>query len=201
MAYDAFQQAAMWPTDPEDRWMLRNPPDHRPVTMRDRAQVWKDLPPEQQTTFADMLDVVNPLQHIPLVNIAYRELTGDELSPPGRILGGMLYGGPMGMVRGAIEAGFEMETGRDFGATAVAMLNGEELGRQTTPGGVLAEAMPAAAPATGPVAGPAAAAASVTVGPAPTDTGAAVAASGPGVAAEASSTTSSALAAWLEEDF
>ncbi|MGB6086494.1 MAG: hypothetical protein WBF74_07845, partial [Parvibaculum sp.] len=29
--------------------------------------------------FSDFLDVINPLQHIPIVSSIYRELTGDEL--------------------------------------------------------------------------------------------------------------------------
>ena len=51
--------------------------------------------------FWDLVDVVNPLQHIPVVNWAYRGLTGDTIQPPARIAGAGLYGGPIG-VAGAI---------------------------------------------------------------------------------------------------
>ena len=32
-------------------------------------------------TFFDFLDVINPLQHIPVVSTLYRSLTGDEIDP------------------------------------------------------------------------------------------------------------------------
>ncbi|MEP4884867.1 MAG: hypothetical protein ABJ215_00715, partial [Alphaproteobacteria bacterium] len=38
--------------------------------------------------FSTLLDIVNPLQHIPLVSSLYREITGDEISPSARIVGG-----------------------------------------------------------------------------------------------------------------
>ena len=39
-------------------------------------------------TFLDFIDMINPLQHIPLVGSAYRELTGDEIDPASRVIGG-----------------------------------------------------------------------------------------------------------------
>ncbi len=47
-------------------------------------------------TFGDILDTINPLQHIPLVDALYRHLTGDTIRPQGQILGGLLYGGLIG---------------------------------------------------------------------------------------------------------
>lgn len=44
----------------------------------------------------DLVDVVNPLQHIPGVNLIYRALTGDEIKPSTNVAGGALYGGPLG---------------------------------------------------------------------------------------------------------
>ncbi|MQX35342.1 hypothetical protein [Roseospira navarrensis] len=44
-------------------------------------------------SFWDVLDIFNPLQHIPLVSTLYRELTGDEIGGFARIAGGALYGG------------------------------------------------------------------------------------------------------------
>lgn len=48
-------------------------------------------------TFGDLIDVVNPLQHLPVVGNVYRWLTGDDLSPAARVAGGALYGGPIGL--------------------------------------------------------------------------------------------------------
>ena len=47
-------------------------------------------------TFGDLLDTINPLQHIPLVDGLYRHLTGDTIRPQGQVLGGLLYGGLIG---------------------------------------------------------------------------------------------------------
>ncbi|MSQ67469.1 MAG: hypothetical protein EXR83_04655 [Gammaproteobacteria bacterium] len=53
-------------------------------------------------TFADVLDVVNPLQHIPLVSTLYRRLTGDAIDPAMQLAGGALYGGPVGVALSAL---------------------------------------------------------------------------------------------------
>ncbi len=47
-------------------------------------------------SFKDLLDIVNPLQHIPVVGSIYRYLTGDEPAAGTRIIGDALYGGPIG---------------------------------------------------------------------------------------------------------
>lgn len=49
-------------------------------------------------TFGDLVDTLNPLQHIPLLSEVYRGLTGDGISAHARIAGGALWGGPMGLV-------------------------------------------------------------------------------------------------------
>ena len=41
--------------------------------------------------FWDFVDIVNPLQHIPVVNTIYRELTGDTIKGVSRVIGGGLY--------------------------------------------------------------------------------------------------------------
>ena len=42
------------------------------------------------------IDIINPLQHIPIVGNIYRNITGDQISPGARIAGSTLYGGPIG---------------------------------------------------------------------------------------------------------
>ena len=46
--------------------------------------------------FLDLIDVVNPLHHIPVVGHIYRKLSGDSINPAMRIGGGALFGGPLG---------------------------------------------------------------------------------------------------------
>ena len=53
-------------------------------------------------SFKDVLDLVNPLQHIPVVGNLYRKLTGDVIAPAIRLAGGALFGGPVGAALSAV---------------------------------------------------------------------------------------------------
>ncbi len=53
---------------------------------------------EDGFTFGDILDIINPLQHIPVVNSIYRKITGDVIAPSMQIAGDALFGGPIGAV-------------------------------------------------------------------------------------------------------
>ncbi|MEH6629414.1 MAG: hypothetical protein V7776_01225 [Halopseudomonas aestusnigri] len=70
----------------------------------------------QEFGFLDFLDIINPLQHIPVVSSIYREITGDELKPTARVFGGMLFGGPSGFVSAIANSIVEETTGKDIGA-------------------------------------------------------------------------------------
>lgn len=56
--------------------------------------------PEIEGGLSALLDIVNPLQHIPGVSSVYRAATGDDISAAGRVFGGLLFGGPVGLVLG-----------------------------------------------------------------------------------------------------
>lgn len=86
---------------------------------------------EDGFTFGDLIDVVNPLQHIPVVSWAYRALTGDKIAPAAKVVGGTLFGGPVGLALGAVDAALLQKAGRDTGETIVAFLSGRDRG---TPG-------------------------------------------------------------------
>ena len=116
--------------------------------------------------FADLLDVINPLQHIPVVSNLYRELTGDEIKAPARVLGGFLFGGPVGLVGSVANAAIEEASGRDLGETVMAWAFGAgddgsaNLAEAPRPAETLAEIAPAAgAPTPAAPAAPAAASA------------------------------------------
>jgi hypothetical protein len=47
-------------------------------------------------SFSEFLDIINPLQHIPVVNKLYQSLTGDTASSVSQIIGGTIYGGALG---------------------------------------------------------------------------------------------------------
>ncbi len=95
---------------------------------------------EAKLSFDDLVDIINPLQHIPVLNLAYRAITGDKISGFAKIAGGALYGGGLGLVGGAIDAIVEQETGKDTGEIMVAALTGESLRKDR-------DAIPAHAPA------------------------------------------------------
>lgn len=80
-------------------------------------------------TFGDIVDLVNPLQHIPVVASVYRAVTGDEASNGARVLGGALYGGVAGLLASYVEASTADSSGKGIGErTAVAAL-----GKPSTP--------------------------------------------------------------------
>ncbi len=83
--------------------------------------------------FWDFVDIINPLQHIPVVSTLYRDLTGDSISAPARIAGGMLYGGPLGFASAIGNAIVEETSGQDVGEIAMAMVFDEEAAPE--PGG------------------------------------------------------------------
>jgi|GEM_PF-5596962 len=77
-------------------------------------------------TFLDFVDMVNPLQHIPFVATAYRALTGDEIDPAARLVGGTIFGGPVGLAASTFNVLLEHNTGMDTGEHVLALFEGEE---------------------------------------------------------------------------
>ncbi len=65
-------------------------------------------------SFADLIDIINPLHHIPIVGSFYRSATGDEIKPAARALGGFLFGGPIGLVAGLLNGIIAGATGKDI---------------------------------------------------------------------------------------
>lgn len=87
------------------------------------AELWQDK--KKGFTFYDFLDIINPLQHIPLISTIYRELTGDQIGTAPRIIGGALFGGPFGLVNAALTAAVEQASGNGVGGHLLAALQGE----------------------------------------------------------------------------
>ncbi|MEQ8638996.1 MAG: hypothetical protein RIE31_00065 [Alphaproteobacteria bacterium] len=93
--------------------------------------------PTHALGFADLLDVLNPLQHLPLVGSLYRQATGDSLSPAAYVLGGGLWNGllsggaglAVGMAGAVTDAVLVAGTGRDSAMIAGNLL----LGRPAAP--------------------------------------------------------------------
>ena len=53
-------------------------------------------------SFGDFIDMLNPLQHIPVVSSLYRGATGDSINPVSHIAGDALYGGVLGLASAGI---------------------------------------------------------------------------------------------------
>ena len=75
-------------------------------------------------SFHNLLSIINPLEHLPIIGTIYRAITGTHIGVPERIAGDALYGGLWGAVSGAADAAFEAITGKDFGSTVLALFTG-----------------------------------------------------------------------------
>ena len=69
-----------------------------------------------------LLDIVNPLQHIPVVSTIYRSITGDQIAAPARLIGGVLFGGPLGFASATANLVLEEATGSDLANHALALV-------------------------------------------------------------------------------
>jgi len=87
-----------------------------------------------------LLDIVNPLQHIPGVSTVYRHISGDTIAAPARLIGGALFGGPLGFASAAANLVIEQATGDDLDGHLVALFEDLEAPSQPT----IATAPPAA---------------------------------------------------------
>ena len=84
-------------------------------------------------TFFDFLDVINPLQHIPVISTLYRSITGDNIDPGSKIAGGTLFGGPLGAALSGLDVAVKHNTGRDIADHTVAFFNNSTRDQNVSP--------------------------------------------------------------------
>jgi hypothetical protein len=80
-------------------------------------------------SFKDILDMLNPLQHLPVISTLYRKLTGETIGGVARIIGGAIYGragGIASMISSVANAIFGAITGKDMGERIYAAIFGEK---------------------------------------------------------------------------
>ena len=77
-------------------------------------------------TFFDMLDIINPLQHLPGISFLYRKITGDTIDPGSRIIGGTILGGPIGAIANLGDVILQRETGKDLAESATSLFLAKE---------------------------------------------------------------------------
>ncbi|MFS2008285.1 hypothetical protein ACCD06_00200 [Azospirillum sp. CT11-132] len=82
-----------------------------PTAQRKSNEPEETLADRMSVGFDDLLDVVNPLQQLPVVSSVYREATGESISIPARLAGGFLFGGLPGLIGSAAMVAFEEVTG------------------------------------------------------------------------------------------
>jgi len=75
--------------------------------------------------FGHLLDVVNPLQHLPIIGTIYRAVTGDKMGPVEKIAGDTLYGGMWGAISSIADVAFEAITGKSFEDTALSLFKSD----------------------------------------------------------------------------
>ncbi|HYM33205.1 MAG TPA: hypothetical protein VEU47_18040 [Candidatus Cybelea sp.] len=80
--------------------------------------------PSADFTFKDVLDSLNPLQHLPVVSWIYRQVSGEEISPQAHIVGDTLFGGIAGLFSGMANAVLQNATGKDIGQQVIALFSG-----------------------------------------------------------------------------
>ena len=83
--------------------------------------------------FHDLLDAINPLQHLPVISTIYRWITGDTIGNIPRIVGDALYGGIPGFVSGLFNVLVKEESGEDVGEHVIATLFGNSPSTPTIP--------------------------------------------------------------------
>jgi hypothetical protein len=83
-----------------------------------------EKPDDSDFSFDDLVDIVNPLQHIPVVGTLYRAITHDTIKTPEKIAGDTLYGGMWGFVSALADTAFQRVTGKNFGDTVLALFTG-----------------------------------------------------------------------------
>lgn len=81
----------------------------------------KEIQGNDSIGFGDILDIINPLQHLPLVGWAYRHVTGDTIKPVSAMVGGAIFGGGIGLLSSAVQQALINHQEESEGKTTLAM--------------------------------------------------------------------------------
>jgi hypothetical protein len=95
--------------------------------------------------FHHLLDVVNPLQHLPVIGTIYRAITGEHIGPVEKIAGDTLYGGLWGAVSSVADVAFEGLTGKSAEDTVISWFKGDsspQVAKITAPNIQVAQSLP-----------------------------------------------------------
>ena len=91
-------------------------------------------------SFGDFLDLINPLQHLPIVGTLYRSATGDDISTGASILGSGLFGGILGAGAAVVNSLIEEATGGEIFDHITSLFSDEDTPEDAPDTAVLASA-------------------------------------------------------------
>ncbi len=74
-------------------------------------------------SFSDLIDIINPLQHIPIVNMIYQNLTGDRQGAVANVVGGTLWGGPLGLFCATTDLAVQDQTGKTMSENVASLFS------------------------------------------------------------------------------
>lgn len=89
---------------------------------------------KENFSFKDILDILNPLQHLPVISTLYRAWTGEGIGGVARLVGGAIYGragGFLGMATSVVNAAIGVFTGKDIGERVYAAVFGDPKASET----------------------------------------------------------------------
>jgi hypothetical protein len=89
------------------------------------ASSWGTSGSQDEGFLHHLWDIVNPLQHLPVIGTIYRAATGEHIGAVEKIAGDTLYGGLWGAVSSVAEVAFEGVTGKSPEDTVMAWLKGD----------------------------------------------------------------------------
>ena len=118
---------------PLDQAVSTQIPPSNQVTVTAPAPIKAFSDGDAGPSFKDVLDIINPLQHIPIINTIYRHLTGDEEGAVADVAGGALYAGPVGLVGSMIDLAVKGGTGRSIGDNVLHWLGLDDDDEKTQP--------------------------------------------------------------------
>ena len=104
-----------------------------------------DAANQQEGFFHHLLDVINPLQHLPVISTIYRAITGEHIGAVDKIVGDTLYGGLWGAVSSVADVAFEGFTGKSVEDTVISWFKGDSgsrVARITAPTITVAQSLP-----------------------------------------------------------
>jgi hypothetical protein len=128
------------PSDPNLVHLKEQPDRDMQMRLRLEHKQWvvDETPGSRQLFFGadgkfgwdDFLDVINPLQHIPIISQIYRAVTGDQINGAAEIIGALPFGplGFVGMAGAIADLAVRDSTGKDIGENVASMVFGNDTG-------------------------------------------------------------------------